>query len=285
MLAPLHQTTLLLAAHGSTEDDRPRKAGEWLTHALREKALFGEVRCCFYKHDPPMHEALESCQSRQIVILPLLMSAGFFAEKVFPKALGLGEAPLENLPASFHLEQREILYAQPLGLHAGMTQLVIQSARQCLEEYPFPRRVDLKDACIALVGHGTTRHSKSRQSAEKVVEALLKQENACHDAKAFFIEEPPLVTEILEWKTTSDHLVVVPFMMADGPHAIEDIPLALGEPTQRVKHCMTHQRPTWRNPTQRSGKHIWVAPPIGRCQQLPSVVIDHVQQLVSSPIP
>ena len=29
-------------------------------------------------------------------------------------------------------------------------------------------------------------------------------------------------------------------MMADGPHAIEDIPLALGEPTQRVKHCMTH---------------------------------------------
>ena len=137
-----------------------------------------------------MHEALESCQSRQIVILPLLMSAGFFAEKVFPKALGLSEAPLENLPASFHLEQRLILYAQPLGLHAGMTHLVIQSARQCLEDAPFPHRVDLKDACIALVGHGTTRHSKSRQSAENVVEALLKQKNACHDAKAFLSRNP-----------------------------------------------------------------------------------------------
>jgi sirohydrochlorin cobaltochelatase len=275
----LKDCSLVLAMHGSTEDDRPRKAGQWLASALMKEARPAEVIPCYYKHDPWMQEALGQCSRNKVLVQPMLMSNGYFAQKVFPKALGISQDPIETFPTTFSLHGKQVCCAPPLGNDPALSDLVLGCAADCLERYPFPVRIPLKSAAIALVGHGTPRHSQSTQSALDVVAAIQQRHEACSDIRAFFIEEPPRVEEILQWSSAAKDVVVVPFMIADGPHAILDIPLALGEPEKRVQACLAQGSPTWRNPTQRNRQRIWITPPVGLSHRIPALITRRLREL------
>ncbi len=67
------------------------------------------------------------------------------------------------------------------------------------------------------------------------------------------MEEAPFIKGCHESVKTKN-IVVVPFFISDGLHAVEDIPVLLGEPERIVKERLAAGLPTWRNPTEKRRK-------------------------------
>jgi sirohydrochlorin ferrochelatase len=268
--------TLILAIHGSTEDKQPAIAGNGLAELIRSKGIFGEVKAAFHKHAPLLVDSLTQSKGNLVIILPMLMSRGYFAEKVFPEAFQLKPPIPANFPSVHTFKTKKVIYAHPIGLHPGMENLVIESANRVLSQHPFPFKIPLPKASIALIGHGTPRHSKSRESVEKLAEKLTSNTELCQEVRTFFIEEEPAVQEIYKWDTPSKNIVVIPFMQADGPHAAQDIPLALGQKEKEIQQSLEQGTATWRNPTERKGKRIWISTPVGLSPLLPDLILDYI---------
>jgi len=74
------------------------------------------------------------------------------------------------------------------------------------------------------------------------------------------------------------NIIVVPFFISDGLHAVEDIPVLLGEPERVVKERHAAGQPTWRNPTERGGKRIWYSPSVGTEPLLAEVILERVRE-------
>ncbi len=278
METKLKSSTLILAIHGSTEDNRPALAGQRLADTIRKHGLFREVKAAFHKHAPLLHETIDQADGNPVVIIPMLMSSGFFAEKIFPKALQLDAVPIDRFPKVTGYKGKTVVYAHPIGLHSGMKSLVIESAKTVLEQHPFPFKTPLSKTSIALIGHGTSQHTKSRGSADALAEELSSDPDICQGSRTFFIEENPAIKEIYQWNTPTRNVVVVPFMLADGPHAIQDIPIALGQPEREIEERLEKGNATWRNPTERNGKRIWISQPVGLSPLLPDLIIDYVRK-------
>jgi sirohydrochlorin cobaltochelatase len=72
--------------------------------------------------------------------------------------------------------------------------------------------------------------------------------------------------------------VVVPFFISDGLHAVEDIPVLLGEPTELVKERLAASQPAWRNPTEKNGKRVWYSSAIGSEPLLAEVILQRARE-------
>ena len=103
----------------------------------------------------------------------------------------------------------------------------------------------------------------------------------CQEVRTFFIEEEPAIEAIYEWNTPSKNVVVVPFMLADGPHAAQDIPVALGQTEKELKRSLKQGTSTWRNPTERHEKRIWISPPVGLSPLLPDLILEYISSEIS----
>ena len=79
------------------------------------------------------------------------------------------------------------------------------------------------------------------------------------------------------------HIVVVPFFISDGLHAVEDIPVLLGEPERLVKERLAVGQPTWRNPTERDGRLIWYSASVGTEPLLAEVILQRVCEACARP--
>jgi sirohydrochlorin cobaltochelatase len=71
---------------------------------------------------------------------------------------------------------------------------------------------------------------------------------------------------------------VVPFFISDGLHVQEDIPVLLGEPERIVQQRMQTGQSTWRNPTERHGKRVWLAPGVGTEPLMAEVILERVRE-------
>ncbi len=93
------------------------------------------------------------------------------------------------------------------------------------------------------------------------------------------MEESPRIAECYTLAATK-YLVVVPFFISDGLHAVEDIPVLLGEPERLVKERLAAGQPTWRNPTEKNGKLVWYSPSVGTEPLLAEVILERVREAV-----
>jgi len=271
--------TLLLAIHGSSDDDRPAQMGNALAEGLRARREFLEVKVGFHKHAPHLDEALREAQGDPVIILPMLMTSGYFAENLFPKSLQLPIPTIQSYPTMMESGERHIIYCEPIGMHPEMSGIVRHSAETILATHPFPLKTSLEKCAIALVGHGTPRHPHSKKSVEAIVQTLNTTPGLCRGARGFYIEEAPFVREILDWESPSQQVVVIPFMIADGPHANQDIPAALGQSKRDIERRQEKGRATWQNPTQRGDKRIWISPPVGLSPLIPDLILSQVRKL------
>jgi sirohydrochlorin cobaltochelatase len=73
---------------------------------------------------------------------------------------------------------------------------------------------------------------------------------------------------------TARNAVLVPFFISDGLHTREDIPRMLGEPEAIVRRSLEARQPTWRNPTEREGRRLWVAGAVGTEPLLADVILE-----------
>ena len=277
ILAPMNgdnfsDAVLVVLGHGTTLN--PESAVPVRQHAaeLRRRRLFASVREAFWKQEPHIKTVLAEITAPRVFIVPLFISEGYFSAQIIPKELGFAEQPTLATPAGAQY------YCKPVGSHESMTGVILARAREIVQKYPFPRAPKPTDITLFIAGHGTERNANSRKAIERQVE-LIRALNLYAGVHDIYMEESPRIGECYALAATK-YLVVVPFFISDGLHAVEDIPVLLGEPERLVKERLAAGQPTWRNPTEKNDKLLWYSPSVGTEPLLAEVILERVREAV-----
>ncbi len=268
---------LVIVGHGSTQN--ADSANPVFQHAaeLRKRGLFAEVREAFWKQEPEVLKVLPELVQPRIFIVPLFISEGYFSESVIPSALGFpGSDPAERRRRD---GERTLFYCRTVGSHPSMTNLLLSRASRVIEQFPFPRAPKTADVSLFIAGHGTEKDPKSREAIDRQVD-LIRERKLYAVVEPIFLEQDPRIPTCYETAPTKN-IVVVPFFISDGLHVQEDIPVLLGEPERIVQQRMQTGQSTWRNPTERHGKRVWLAPSVGTEPLMAEIILERVREAVA----
>ena len=263
---------LVVLGHGTTLNDQ--SAVPVMQHAaeLHRRRIFREVREAFWKQEPQVRHVLAGISAARVFIAPLFISEGYFASEVIPKELGFSYP--ENL--KLKTQNSELFYCRPVGSHESMTKVIRSRAADIVKRFPFPRAPKPLETTLFIAGHGTERNKNSRVAIERQVE-LIRAQNIYAAVHAIFMEEAPRIADCYQI-APSRNLVVVPFFISDGLHAVEDIPVLLGEAERIVKQRLAAGQPTWRNPTEKNGKLVWYSLSVGTEPLMADVILERVKE-------
>ena len=262
---------LVVLGHGTTLNDQSAAPVRQHVAELRRRKIFHEVRAAFWKQEPQIKKVLAELTAPRIFIVPFFISEGYFASEVIPKELGF-----PAVPSTLNSQLSTLHYCLPVGSHDLMTTVILARAKEVMEKFPFPRLPKNPDTTLLIAGHGTGRNKNSRVAVERQAD-LIRALNIFAEVGAVFMEEEPFIKGC--WQNVQTrNLVVVPFFSSDGLHAVEDIPVLLGEPERLVKQRLAAGQPTWRNPTERDGKLIWYASSVGTEPLLAEVILQRVRE-------
>lgn len=252
---------LIIIGHGShlhAESSAPVYAH---AAALRRTGAFDEVRECFWKEEPSMREVFDLVEAEDVYVVPLFISEGYFTEEVIPRELGLaGPAPSVT-----HKLGKTIRYTKPVGTHPSMADMILRRA----EETAGLDAEQARRAGLIIIGHGTERNSNS-------AEVIYRVSREADEAAVFghvrtgFLDQEPEVGDVLE-AMEEDRVVLVPFFVAEGWHTQETIPDDLGI-----------NRPAVSPVTERDGKVIFYAPPVGTFPEIAEIVLQRAREAGAS---
>ena len=161
-----------------------------------------------------------------------------------------------------------------------MTNVILARAMGVVQQFPFPRAPKASETTLFIAGHGTERNETSRQAIENQA-ALIRSQNLYAAVQAIFMEEDPRISDCYAMALTKN-LVVVPFLISDGLHVVEDIPVLLGEPERVVKARLAAGQPTWRNPTEKKGKFVWYSSSVGSEPLLADVILQRATEAATA---
>lgn len=275
-----HDAALLLVAHGSTQNDDSSRAALVQAGRLRDQGRFARVALGFWKQEPPVAQVLAELTERRVFIVPLMISDGYFAGEVIPRALGF-DAPAD----SDGVRRRTVggqfqCYCPPVGTHPRMAELLERQAEEVVTRHPFPRRPTPAETTLFIAGHGTARSSRSREAVE-LQAGRIRERGGYAAVHAVFLEETPRIADTYELAGTR-HVVVVPFFISDGLHVAEDLPVLLGEPEALVRERLQRGQATWRNPTERRGRRVWLARGLGEEALVGDVVLERAREAAAA---
>ena len=265
------KAALVVLGHGTTLNDQ--SAAPVIQHAaeLHRRGIFAEVREAFWKQEPHIKKVLAELAFPRVFIVPFFISDGYFSTEIIPQELGF-----PSVPSTINHQLSTWFYCRPVGSHNLMTKVILARASEVVKKFPFPRAPKNSDAALLIAGHGTGRNANSRKTVERRVE-LIRAQNLYAEVGAVFMEEAPFIKDC-HMAVKTRNIVVVPFFISDGLHAVEGIPVLLGEPERLVKERLAASQPTWRNPTERGGKLIWYASSVGTEPLLADVILERVRE-------
>ena len=263
---------LVVMGHGTTLNAESAAPVRQHAAELRGRKLFAGVQEAFWKQEPQIKTVLAGLTQPRVFIVPLFISEGYFSTEVIPRELGF------SYPDRLRLKVggTEQIYCAPVGTHESMTRVILARAAGVVAQFPFPRAPKPQDITLFIAGHGTERNANSRKAIERQVE-IIRAQKIYAEVQAVFMEEEPRIKGCHELAKTR-YCVVVPFFISDGLHAVEDIPVLLGEPERIVKERLAAGQPTWRNPTEKSGKLFWYSPSVGTEPGLAEVILERVHE-------
>ena len=257
---PFRNAALLLLGHGSTLNADSSAPTYQHAEEIRRRGVFAEVHVAFWKEEPNFRQALRQTARRQVYVVPNFISSGYFTEQIIPRELGL-TGPVTQIG------NQDVFYCQPVGLHPGMTEVLLRSALEVVassaEKIPDPQ----KTACLFICGHGTSLNDNSTKIIHEQAE-IIRAKKIYADCRAVLMEQRPFVKD---WRTLTDcpDVVVVPFFVSDGLHSYEDIPVLLG-----LTHNIKKQGFT--NPHHEKERRLWYANAIGTEPSIADVILDSV---------
>lgn len=267
---------LVLVGHGSTLNAESSAPTYQHADEMRRRGVFGQVLECFWKLEPSIAGVLRGVFAPRVFIVPLFISEGYFTEEVIPRELGFC---LKEQPEFARVQKRghqTLHYCGPVGTHDSMTQVLLSRAKEVVDKHPFPRAPKPAEISLFIAGHGTSNNENSRKAIERQVE-LIRATNQYAEVYPVFMEEEPRVGECYQM-AQSKNIVMVPFFISDGLHSYEDIPAMLGELEGVVRERLKSGQPTWRNPTEKKGKHVWYSTSIGSEPRIAEVILERVKE-------
>jgi sirohydrochlorin cobaltochelatase len=258
-------SALLIVGHGSTVN--PDSSAPTWAHAaeIRRRGIFADVQCAFWKEEPSFRDALflfDPAQIREVSVVPNFISEGYFTQTVIPRELEL------NGRSTKRPDGQIWKYCDPVGNHAGMTELLLRRATEVAPA------IDPGETTLLIVAHGTDLNENSAVAAKREIEKI-RAIGRYAAVLSVYMEEPPLVSD---WAslTTTPNVVVVPFFVADGLHSYEDIPrlLGIGTGKERATSIRADSGEVFRhNPYSLGGRSLFYAPSIGTDRRIAEIII------------
>ncbi len=172
--------------------------------------MFTNVGLGFLKGEPAVEDALGTMPTGRVVIVPMLMSGGYFANTAIPGRLNLAGHVT-------HRDGRELIYGGPVGLNPGMDALVLRAVHRV---DPTAGRA-LGKTAILLVAHGSETDRAAGAAARALADHLTEQ-NFFREVHAGFLEETPRLSDWLE-RGIDPPASVVGLFAGDGAHAEDDV--------------------------------------------------------------
>jgi sirohydrochlorin cobaltochelatase len=210
--------------------------------ALDAAGRFAEVATCCLHGRPRLAEVVAGLGAPRLYLVPMLMADGYTArERLAEEIAGLGA------------EAERLTVAPVLGAHAGLAEVLTAKALAAA----VARGWQAAETRLLLVGHGTARQPRSRESAIAQAERIAR--HGCFAAvDVAFLEAEPRLDDCLAGLPPGP--LVVSGLFADrGMHGEKDVPAALA--SHRVDAAYTG--------------------PIGSAPEIRDLVLDQVGQLVA----
>jgi sirohydrochlorin cobaltochelatase len=217
---------LVLVSHGVRGPSAPasmrahRERVEQLQALGRfNRIIWGHLNC-----EPYLKDVIVDLPSATVVVLPMLMSDGYFCETVIPDILRL-----DSVVRSTNSDQ-QVIQCSPLGLSAKMTDVMIaQVLAHCRQH-----EMAAIDTSLVVIGHGSSKSDASRLATSMHVVEMRARKifNSVHDA---YLEEAPDLPMMLQG--LSGDVLVVGYFANHGLHASEDVPRLI-EQSQSNAHYL-----------------------------------------------
>ncbi|MCE9520494.1 MAG: hypothetical protein K8R87_13185 [Verrucomicrobia bacterium] len=263
---PPINAALLIIGHGSTVNPDSSTPTHRCADEIRQRNLFAEVVCAFWKEEPSMREVLYTIQSEIIFVVPNFISEGYFTREVLPRELRL-DGPVTQR------DGRTIFYCDPVGIHPTMTKLLLHRADEVAPGVP------RNETSLVIVGHGTSLNEQSRKAIESQVALIREGGHGFAEVLDAYMEEAPLVND---WNklTAVPNVVVVPFFIADGLHSYQDIPVLLGiesEPAVAASQSDVFRQ----NPHHLRDRNLYYSSAIGTDPLMVDVILDQVRDMAA----
>jgi len=250
---------LLLVAHGSSTDSETGEPARRQARAIADLGVFDEVGAAFWKEEPSLRDGLTVVKADEVFVVPFFISSGYYTEQLVPREMAIG-------PGLNIRDGRKIYYTAPVGTHAAMTEVLLHQAESALSE----ARVDPAGVSLFIVGHGTEKNQNSSAAVHQQV-AAIRQVGKFAEVQPAFMEEEPTHKTILS-RAKSDHVLIIPFFISDGPHSRRDIPADIG---------LARRGEEWENPVSLGGKQVWYTRSVGSDPRMVEVILERVKQAES----
>ena len=249
------KSALLLVGHGSTENPASSDPTHELARLIRERGIFAEVHCAFWKEEPNLRMAGYAIEASEVYVVPHFVSEGYFTREVIPR-----EMELTGPTTSIH---GKIWHScDPVGVHPRLTELLLERAREIgPDAHP-------EETALLIVGHGTALSARSTEATRAQVRRLRESGAPYREVREAYLEVEPFVSN---WDKLceSPAVIVLPFFVADGLHRERDIPNLLGlDPERRALH---------QNPFRVRGKCLYLAGAIGSGSAMADIIVDQVR--------
>lgn len=205
---------VILAAHGAGDGSAVNAALRGLALELERRVVGARVSAAFHKGEPAYSAAVRAATRAYRLVVPLLTSDGYHYARL---QRAVAEADPQCLT---HV-------VRPLGTHASFVHAFVEHVARQVGALGFDR-----DAThIMVVGHGTDRHSNSGTATTNVAAALLRA--GFDHVRVAFLDEEPTVEAVARAITRQAYLVVVPFLIGFGAHAVQDLPVRISASTRK----------------------------------------------------
>lgn len=263
---PKPNSALIIVGHGSTQN--PDSSTPTFEHAeaIRQRGLFKEVVCAFWKEEPSLRQVLHMLDADDVYVVPNFISEGYFTRTIIPRELEL-TGPVTSLRG------KQIRYCLPVGNHPSVTQLLLKRAADVAPGVP------TSETSLLIVGHGTNLNDNSAAAAKREAE-LIRETGRYAEVFNTYMEETPLIADWDQY-TTQPNVVVVPFFIADGLHSYQDIPVLLG--FEKETGPAASSRDVFRhNPHHLRNRSLYYASSIGTDPAFADLILDQVTAFDSS---
>lgn len=205
-------SAIVLAAHGSRHEPSVNAMVGSLVERLGRLGLVDEVAAAFHQGVPAFSTVLDSLTADDITVVPLMTSDGYFSDVVLAR----------ELRKNHRFASVRVRRTPPVGTHPELVAIAAARVRGRLACF----NLDPRETTLVVVGHGTRRHPRSRDATMSLTKALAA-EGLCHDVIPALLDDCPTV-ETIPTRASQPNLLVLPFLISSGPHAVADLPRRLG---------------------------------------------------------
>ncbi|GIK80406.1 MAG: hypothetical protein KJZ73_06705 [Pseudorhodoplanes sp.] len=199
--------SLLVAAHGERIAHAYNDNVKRLAANLAARATFSELRFGFLSGEPEMEDALLAFRSPSVLVYPLFMSDGYFAQIAYDR---LHDAAVRRIPSL----RLQIL--PPLGLDPTLAGIVVRRAAAAAGAASFAPA----DTNVVLVAHGSTRERASLTATRTLAERIRKI-GCFAQVSGVFLEQAPFLVDFL--RRSPGPSVVVGLFTGEGLHGRHDL--------------------------------------------------------------